>query len=113
MEALSRVVDDSIELEAKRKEDSSWHPCRVSLSYSGESLVVDFGSHEFEDMLLKKEEVIVRLRFRSMMLQVDDCCHIEEGARVLVNHKLQSKNLFHDAAVEKARFYHQINYRFC
>ncbi|KAK9010196.1 hypothetical protein V6N11_036709 [Hibiscus sabdariffa] len=101
MEALSRVADDSIELEAKRKQDSSWHPCRVSLSDSGESLVVDFGSHELEDMLLKKEEVIVRLRFRSMLLRVDDCCHIEEGVRVLVNHKLHSKNLFHDAAVEK------------
>ncbi|GMI96506.1 hypothetical protein HRI_003319900 [Hibiscus trionum] len=103
MEALSivGVADDSIELEAKRKADSSWHPCRVSLSYSGESLVVNFGSHELEDMLLEKEEVIIRLRFRSMPLQVGDCCRIGEGARVLVNHKFQSKNLFLDAAVEK------------
>ncbi|KAE8654320.1 Detected protein of unknown function [Hibiscus syriacus] len=35
------------------------------------------------------------------MYQDDDCCHIDEGERVLVNRKLQSKNLFHDAAVEK------------
>ncbi|XP_039068060.1 uncharacterized protein LOC120214162 [Hibiscus syriacus] len=82
-------------------EDSSWHPCRVSLSCSEESLVVHFGSHELEDMLLKKEEVIIHLRFRSMPLRDDDCCRIEEGERVLVNRKLQSKNIFYDASVEK------------
>ncbi|KAG8483996.1 hypothetical protein CXB51_023209 [Gossypium anomalum] len=100
MEALS-VADDSIELEAKRKEDSSWHPCIVSLSSSGDSLIVNFGSQELKDMMLNKEEVLARLRFRSMPLQVDDCCHIEEGERVLVNTKLQSKDFFHDAEVEK------------
>ncbi|XVF08071.1 hypothetical protein REPUB_Repub06bG0194400 [Reevesia pubescens] len=100
MEALS-AADDSIELEAKRKEDSSWHPCRVSLSSSGDLLIVNFGSQELEDMLLKKEEVLTHLRFRSMPLQADDCNRIEEGERVLANHKSQSKNLFHDAVVEK------------
>ncbi|MBA0713463.1 hypothetical protein Golax_012497 [Gossypium laxum] len=100
MEALS-VADDSIELEAKRKVESSWHPCIVSLSSSGDSLIVNFGSQELKDMMLNKEEVLARLRFRSMPLQVDDCCHIEEGERVLVNTKLQSKDFFYDAEVEK------------
>ncbi|XWS55681.1 hypothetical protein CRYUN_Cryun09bG0021800 [Craigia yunnanensis] len=100
MEAFS-VVDDSIELEAKRKEDSSWHPCRVSLSSCGDSLIVNFGIQELEDMPLKKEEVLMHLRFRSMPLQVDDCCRIEEGERVLANRKSEFKNLFHDAEVQK------------
>ncbi|XP_022766186.1 uncharacterized protein LOC111311073 isoform X2 [Durio zibethinus] len=100
MEAFSEA-DDSIELEAKRKEDSSWHPCRVSLSSSGDSLIVNFGSKGLEDMLLKKEEVLMHLRFRSMPLQVDDCCRIEEGEHVLAIRKSQFKSLFHDAEVEK------------
>ncbi|TYG54414.1 hypothetical protein ES288_D09G187700v1 [Gossypium darwinii] len=100
MEALS-VADDSIELEAKRKEESSWHPCIVSLGSSGDSLIVNFASQDLKDMMLNKDEVLARLRFRSMPLQVDDCCHIEEGERVLVNTKLQSKDFFYDAEVEK------------
>ncbi|OMO66242.1 hypothetical protein CCACVL1_21252 [Corchorus capsularis] len=90
-----------MELEAKRKDDSSWHPCRVSLSSSGDSLIVNFGSQEMEDMVLKKEEVLMHIRFRSMPLQFDDCCHIEEGERVLANYNSKSKNLFLDAEVEK------------
>ncbi|XP_021289291.1 uncharacterized protein LOC110420340 isoform X2 [Herrania umbratica] len=100
MEAFT-VADNSVELEAKRKEDSSWHPCRVSLSSSGDSLIVNFGSQELDDMLLQKEEVLMHLRFRSMPLQVDDCFHIEEGERVLANCKSQFTILFHDAVVEK------------
>ncbi|KAL1153553.1 hypothetical protein V6Z11_A09G183900 [Gossypium hirsutum] len=73
----------------------------VLYSSSGDSLIVNFGSQELKDMMLNKEEVLARLRFRSMPLQVDDCCHIEEGERVLVNTKLQSKDFFHDAEVEK------------
>ncbi|OMO97172.1 hypothetical protein COLO4_14830 [Corchorus olitorius] len=104
-------ADNSMELEAKRKDDSSWHPCRVSLSSSGDSLVVNFGSQEMEDMVLKKEEVLMHLRFRSMPLQFDDCCHIEEGERVLANYNSKSKNLFHDAEVEKKDFPEDILWR--
>ncbi|EOY07559.1 Uncharacterized protein TCM_021962 isoform 4 [Theobroma cacao] len=98
MEAVT-VSDNSVELEAKRKEDSSWHPCRVYLSSSGDSLIVNFGRQELDDMLLQKEEVLMHLRFRSMPLQVDDCFHIEEGERVLADRKSQFKILFHDAVV--------------
>ncbi|EOY07558.1 Uncharacterized protein TCM_021962 isoform 3 [Theobroma cacao] len=100
MEAVT-VSDNSVELEAKRKEDSSWHPCRVYLSSSGDSLIVNFGRQELDDMLLQKEEVLMHLRFRSMPLQVDDCFHIEEGERVLADRKSQFKILFHDAVVVK------------
>ncbi|XP_017977942.1 PREDICTED: uncharacterized protein LOC18597782 isoform X2 [Theobroma cacao] len=103
MEAVT-VSDNSVELEAKRKEDSSWHPCRVSLSSSGDSLIVNFGRQELDDMLLQKEEVLMHLRFRSMPLQVDDCFHIDEGERVLADRKSQFKILFHDAVVVKVHF---------
>ncbi|TYI65732.1 hypothetical protein E1A91_D09G177100v1 [Gossypium mustelinum] len=73
----------------------------VLYSSSGDSLIVNFASQELKDMMLNKDEVLARLRFRSMPLQVDDCCHIEEGERVLVNTKLQSKDFFYDAEVEK------------
>lgn len=76
----------------------------VLYSSSGDSLIVNFGSQELKDMMLNKDEVLARLRFRSMPLQVDDCCHIEEGERVLVNTKLQSKDFFYDAEVEKVHF---------
>ena len=63
-------------------------------------------------MLLKKEEVLMHLRIRSMPLQVDDCCRIEEGEYVLANRKSQFKNLFHDAEVQKVHFCLHLNNRF-
>ncbi|KAK6943672.1 SAWADEE domain [Dillenia turbinata] len=91
-----------LELEAMRKEDSSWHPCQVSLSSDGLGLLIDFGSGESEDMILNKEEVLKRIRIRSLPLQANDCLQINEGDHVLANYKWQYKGLFFDAKVEKA-----------
>ncbi|XP_057970227.1 uncharacterized protein LOC131159375 isoform X1 [Malania oleifera] len=97
------VTDNGVEeeLEAMREEDSSWHPCRVSLSSTGVGLVVDFGDQEPENMILDKEEELSCLRFRSVPLQGGDCSHIKEGDRVLASHKSHYKTLFLDAEVEK------------
>ncbi|OVA18324.1 hypothetical protein BVC80_1835g762 [Macleaya cordata] len=94
------VADDLLELEAMRKEDSSWHPCQVSFS-SDTGLIVDFGSQYSEDVLFTEEEALARLRFCSHTLQGDDCFHIKEGDHVLAIPKTQSKRLFFDAEVEK------------
>ncbi|KAK6942943.1 SAWADEE domain [Dillenia turbinata] len=90
-----------LELEAMRKEDFSWHPCQVSLSPDGLGLLIDFGSEESEDMISNKEEVLKRIRIRSLPLQGDDCLQINEGDHVLANYKSQYKGLFFDAKVEK------------
>ncbi|XP_008241204.1 PREDICTED: uncharacterized protein LOC103339646 [Prunus mume] len=88
------------ELEAMCKEDSSWHPCQVSLSSTKDSLIVDFGGQELEDMALNTDEALTRLRFRCAPLQGDDCTRIE-GEHVLAINKSQSKSHFFDAKVEK------------
>uniref|UniRef100_A0A5B7B8A9 SAWADEE domain-containing protein n=1 Tax=Davidia involucrata TaxID=16924 RepID=A0A5B7B8A9_DAVIN len=95
------TADDAVELEAMRKEDSSWHPCQVSLSSSGVGLIVDYGSNDSEDIIMNKEEAFMRLRIRSVPLQGDDCSHIQQGEHVLATEKSQSKSLFFDAEVEK------------
>ncbi|KAE8099421.1 hypothetical protein FH972_017405 [Carpinus fangiana] len=91
----------ALEMEAMRKEDSSWHPCRVSFCSAEDGLLIQFGSQDLEDMLLHDEEALTRLRFRSTPLQGDDCTHIEEGERVLTTTKSQFKSYFYDAKVEK------------
>ncbi|PQM37561.1 hypothetical protein Pyn_11267 [Prunus yedoensis var. nudiflora] len=88
------------ELEAMCKEDSSWHPCQVSLSSTKDSLIVDFGRQELEDMVLNTDEALTLLRFRCAPLQGDDCTRIE-GEHVLAVNKSQSKGHFFDAKVEK------------
>ncbi|KAK9290883.1 hypothetical protein L1049_009062 [Liquidambar formosana] len=98
----SAIAEDAVELEAMRKEDSSWHPCQVSLSSTGVGLVVDFGSQDLEDMILNNEEALTRIRIRSVPLQGDDCSRIDEGEHVLATDKSQFKSLFFDAEVEKA-----------
>lgn len=99
MEAMSQTESGS-ELEAMCKEDSSWYPCQVSLSSTEDSLIVDFGRQELEDMVLSKDEALMRLRFRSTPLQGDDCSHIQ-GEHVLGIHKSPFKSHFYDAKVEK------------
>ncbi|KAL6336744.1 hypothetical protein AAG906_036058 [Vitis piasezkii] len=94
--------DATVELEAMRKDDSSWHPCRVSLSSTGFGLIVDFGSQDLEDIISNEEEALARLRIRSVPLQGEDCSLIEEGERVLATHKSHFKTLSFDAMVEKA-----------
>ncbi|GMP50754.1 hypothetical protein CsSME_00017244 [Camellia sinensis var. sinensis] len=94
--------EEAIELEAMRKDDSSWHPCQVSLSSSGVGLIVDYGNTDSEDIIVNEEEAIARLRIRSIPLHGDDCVHIEEGEHILATQKSQSKSLFFDAKVEKA-----------
>lgn len=88
------------ELEAMCKEDSSWHPCQVSLSSTKDSLIVDFGGQELEDMVLNMDGALTRLRFRCAPLQGDDCTRIE-GEHVLAINKSQSKSHLFDAKVEK------------
>ncbi|XP_052176824.1 uncharacterized protein LOC127791093 isoform X2 [Diospyros lotus] len=100
--SLSIAADNAIELEAMRKEDLSWHPCRISLSSSGVGLVVDCGSTDLEDVVIKEEEeMLARLRVRSVPLHGDDCILVQEGEHVLATPKLRPKSLFFDAAVEK------------
>ncbi|CAK9188179.1 unnamed protein product [Ilex paraguariensis] len=93
---------EAVELEGMRKEDSSWHPCQVSLCPRGVSLIVDYKDNYSQDIILNKEEALARLRLRSIPLQGDDCSHINKGEQVLATLKLQSKTLFFDAEVEKA-----------
>ncbi|XP_028082024.1 uncharacterized protein LOC114283407 isoform X2 [Camellia sinensis] len=97
--------EEAIELEAMRKDDSSWHPCQVSLSSSGVGLIVDYGNTDSEDIIVNEEEAIARLRIRSIPLHGDDCVHIEEGEHILATQKSQSKSLFFDAKVEKVTFW--------
>ncbi|XP_050379465.1 uncharacterized protein LOC126796781 [Argentina anserina] len=99
MDSISEA-ESATELEALCKQDSSWYPCQVSLSSTEDSLIVDFGRQELEEMVLNKDEVLTRLRFRSAPLQGDDCSHIE-GDHVLAIHKSPFKSHLYDAKVEK------------
>ncbi|XP_062166480.1 uncharacterized protein LOC133872864 isoform X2 [Alnus glutinosa] len=94
-------AERALEMEALRKEDSSWHLCRVSFRSAEHGLLIEFGSQDLEDMLLHDEEALTCLRFRSTPLQGDDCTHIKEGECVLATHKSQFKSNFYDAKVEK------------
>jgi hypothetical protein len=69
-------------------------------SSTEDSLIVDFGRQELEDMVLNKDEALTHLRFRSAPLQGDDCSHIQ-GEHVLCIHKSPFKSHFYDAKVEK------------
>ncbi|KAB1224071.1 hypothetical protein CJ030_MR2G021703 [Morella rubra] len=91
----------ALKVEAMRKEDCSWHPCRVSFSPTECGLIIEFESQDFENMLLHDEEALECLRFRSVPLQGDDCSRIKEGVHVLAAHKSQFRSCFYDAKVEK------------
>lgn len=69
-------------------------------SSTGDSLIVEFGRQELEDMVLNKDEALSRLRFRSTPLEGNDCAHIE-GEKVLAINKSQFKSHLCDAKVEK------------
>ncbi|KAK3038543.1 hypothetical protein RJ639_029343 [Escallonia herrerae] len=99
--ASSSAISDAVELEAMRKHDSSWHPCRVSLSPSGIGLIIDYGTNDMEDIIVNREEAVRRIRIRSLPLRGDDCSRIEQGEHVLATQKSESKSLFFDAEVEK------------
>ncbi|KAK3031714.1 hypothetical protein RJ639_035300 [Escallonia herrerae] len=99
--ASSSAISDAVELEAMRKHDSSWHPCRVSLSPSGIGLIVDYGTNDMEDIIVNRKEAVRHIRIRSLPLQSDDCSRIEQGEHVLATQKSESKSLFFDAEVEK------------
>lgn len=79
-------------------------------SSTEDSLIVDFGRQELEDMVLNKDEALTRLRFRSAPLQGDDCSRIE-GEHVLSIHKSPFKSHLYDAKVEKVSIYIQIYIR--
>ncbi|KNA22667.1 hypothetical protein SOVF_031150 [Spinacia oleracea] len=89
-----------VQLEAKRKADGSWHPCQVSLC-SGGGLSVKFEGQVSEDMMLGVEDALACLRVRSVPLQGDDCCYIEEGKHVLAAREKNYQKLFLDAVVQK------------
>ncbi|XP_021683732.2 uncharacterized protein LOC110667242 isoform X2 [Hevea brasiliensis] len=94
------AAQSDFELESKRKEDSSWHPCKVSLSSVGDGLFVDFGQDSGVEFL-DKEEVLTQLRFRSVPLKGDDCSSIKESEHVLAANNSGLGSLFYDAKVEK------------
>lgn len=95
----NNTVNKAVELEVMSKEDSSWHPCQVSLCPSGVGVVVYYGNDDLEDTFVSEEETVARLRVRSNPLQGDDCTHIEQGEHILAAQK--SKGPFFDAEVEE------------
>ncbi|XP_020580724.1 uncharacterized protein LOC110024878 isoform X2 [Phalaenopsis equestris] len=101
---MAAMKMDSLELEAMRKEDGSWHPCRIFQSSGDPSvgIIVDFGNDE-EDVISNKEEALSRLRFRSTPLEGDECTNINGGERVLALQKTKSKSLFIDASIEEPK----------
>ncbi|KAI3897875.1 hypothetical protein MKX03_007093 [Papaver bracteatum] len=106
---MDKADASDFELEAKRKEDSSWHPCQVFFSADSSTssgLIVNFGSQFEEEVIFSEEEALSCLRFRSSPLQGDDCSHIKEGDHVLASLKTQSKSLFFDCEVEKVNRRH-------
>lgn len=89
-----------MELEFKRRADASWHPCQLSLCPGG-GINVKFEGQASEDKILDTKDALADLRVRSLPLQGDDCCHIEEGKHVLAACENNSERLFFDAIVEK------------
>lgn len=101
---MGRGEEGYIELEAKRKDDQSWHPCQISLSShtsSGSGLTVEFRNSDSEDIITSEEEAVERLRIRSIPLEDGDCIGINEGQHILAMRKTQFRSLFFDAEVEK------------
>ncbi|KAK9157196.1 hypothetical protein Scep_003770 [Stephania cephalantha] len=94
-----------VELEFMRLDDSSWHPCRVSLSpdtSTGFGLIVEFGSHDSQRHVIHtKEEALACLRVRSIALQGGDCLDIKEGKHVLACQKTPLRSVLFDAVVEQ------------
>ncbi|KAK1322008.1 hypothetical protein QJS10_CPA03g01515 [Acorus calamus] len=92
---------EDFDLEVMDKNDGSWRPCTVSLdttSYSGVNLTVDIQDSGSGNIMLKKEEALARLRFRSTPLQNNECGDIKEGDHVLAE---GSGGMFYDAKIEK------------
>ncbi|KAK9169919.1 hypothetical protein Syun_002059 [Stephania yunnanensis] len=96
-----------VELEFMRLDDSSWHPCRVSLSpdtSTGFGLIVEFGSHDSQRHVIHtKEEALARLRVRSIALRGGDCLDIKEGKHVLACQKTPLRSVLFDAVVEQVK----------
>uniref|UniRef100_A0A803LVS3 SAWADEE domain-containing protein n=1 Tax=Chenopodium quinoa TaxID=63459 RepID=A0A803LVS3_CHEQI len=100
--ADASIADTSqLQLEVKRKIDGSWHPCQVSLC-SGGGLSVKYEGQVSEDVILDAEDARVCLRVRSVPVQGDDCCCIEEGKHVVAACERNYQRLFFDAVVQKA-----------
>ncbi|KAJ8754055.1 hypothetical protein K2173_001953 [Erythroxylum novogranatense] len=70
---------------------------------TGDGLVVHFESSVSGVVLLKKDEVLTCLRFRSVPLQGDECSCIKEGDHVLASRDTGLDNLFCDAKVKKVK----------
>ncbi|CAL9105983.1 unnamed protein product [Musa textilis] len=94
---------EAFDLEAKRRDDDSWHPCRVTLSSNSAvfGISLNFESCDEEDIISSREDLMGRLRFRSNSVQ-DNCSHLRGGEKVLVMNIVQSKSFYFDAVIEKA-----------
>ncbi|KAL2554511.1 uncharacterized protein Fot_08130 [Forsythia ovata] len=93
--------NDDVELEAKCKDDFSWHPCQVSLCSTGLGLIVHYGDSDSEETIVDKKEVLARLRVRSVPLQGNSCSLVQLGDHVLATQNSHVKGLFFDAQVEE------------
>ncbi|XP_065017301.1 uncharacterized protein LOC135643858 isoform X1 [Musa acuminata AAA Group] len=94
---------EAFDLEAKRRDDDSWHPCRITLSSNSAvfRISLNFESCDEEDIISSREDLMGRLRFRSNPVQ-DNCSHLRGGEKVLVMNIVQSKCFYFDAVIEKA-----------
>ncbi|XP_041999062.1 uncharacterized protein LOC121748645 isoform X2 [Salvia splendens] len=100
-EASFSAANDTVELEAMRKDSHSWHPCQVSLCSRGQGITVLYGNN-LEEVIIDKQEIFARIRVRSIPLQGDDCSSIRKGDHVLATESSHVKGVFYDARVEQA-----------
>ncbi|XP_020273115.1 uncharacterized protein LOC109848157 isoform X2 [Asparagus officinalis] len=112
---MASIDGESLEVEAKHKDNGSWQPCRVSLRSSDSKFVIniDFDNSNEEDVISTKEDALTRLRFRSSPLKDGECSHINEGDHVLAMYKDQFKSMFFDAVIEKPFRVKHSNRVFC
>lgn len=94
--------NDVVELEAMRRDTLSWHPCQIALCYTGSGLVVQYGDSNFEETITDEQDILKRLRVRSIPLQGDDCSFIKRGDHVLATKSSRAKGVLYDARIEEA-----------
>lgn len=73
-------------------------------SSTGLGLIVQYGDSDSRETIVQKEEVLARLRVRSVPLQGNICSLVQLGDHVLASHNSHVKGLFFDAQVEEVHF---------